>query len=274
MSRWESSKRPRRRSLLALLLLFAQAAGLPVPDGHERQLLSRGYTERVMPVQEDALSPSAADRKRGWLLYKRDRNFEVFPNSRPSPGEQLDKLTIIATPGETESQPFAVYALRAVTGLRVEVISKTEAGLRVEDVLFHPVQYPVARTRGRDEVRGSGAKTFVRYPVFLRQPVVHDVPAESSRLYWVTAAIPENARPGSYAGAIGVTDSSGARYELPVEVRVLPFRLTTEGLPRFGAFFSATKLATRRMGDAQALWTGCCPVVLERQPNRDQKRTR
>jgi hypothetical protein len=196
-----------------------------------------------MPVQAESLSPSAADRKRGWLIYQRDRNFEVFPNSKPAPGEQIDKLTIVATPGETESQPFAIYALSATAGVRADVVSAGEAGLRVEDVLFHPVQYPVARTRGRDEVRGSASRTFVRYPLFLRAPMAHDLPAESSRLYWVTAAVPENARAGSYAGAIRITDSSGARHELPVEVRVLPFRLTTQGLPRFGSFFSATKLA-------------------------------
>src|SRR5688572_587768 len=158
-------KKRRLNSLFALLLLFAQTAGLPVPADQERQLLSRGYTERLMPVQADVLPASADDRKRGWLVYKRDRNFEVFPNSKPAPDEEAGKLTIVATPGETESQPFAIYAMRAASGLRTEVISNAEIGLRVEDVLFHPVQYPVARTRGRDEVRGSGAKTFVRYPV-------------------------------------------------------------------------------------------------------------
>jgi hypothetical protein len=213
-----------------------------------------------MPVQAEVLSPSAEDRKRGWLVYHRDRNFEVFPNSKPTPGERIDKLEIAATPGETESQPFAIYALRATSGIRVEIASKTGVDLRVEDVLFHPVQYPVARTRGRDESRGSGSKTFVRYPVFVRPPGSQESPAESSRLYWVTATIPENARAGSYAGAIRISDSSGTRYELPIDIRVLPFRLTTEGLPRFGAFFSAAKMASgewamlKRYGLDAAQW--------------------
>jgi hypothetical protein len=246
--------------LFAFLLLFAQAAGIPVPANQERQLLIRGFTERLMPVQADLLSPSVEDRKRGWLVYKRDRNFEVFPNSKPAPGEQADKITIIATAGETESQPFAIYALRPAAGVRAEVISNAGADLRVDDVLFHPVQYPVARTRGRDEVRGSGAKTFVRYPVFLRAPAAHDVPADSSSLYWVTAAIRENARAGSYKGAIRISDATGARYDLPVEIQVLPFRLTAEGVPRFGAFFSGTKMASgewamlKRYGLDAAQW--------------------
>jgi hypothetical protein len=246
--------------LVAFLLLFAQTAALPVPDAQERQLLARGYTERLMPVQAQVLSPSTEDRKRGWIIYRRDRNFEVFPNSKPAPGEGIEKLTITATAGETESQPFAIYALGSLPALRTEIVSGFAGDLRVEDVIFHAVQYPTSRTRGRDEVRGSAAKSFVRYPVFLRPATQHDVPAESSRLYWVTATVPENTRAGTYKGSIRISASTGGRHDLPVEIRVLPFRLTSEGLPRFGSFFSGAKMASgewamlKRYGLDAAQW--------------------
>jgi hypothetical protein len=230
--------------------LFAQAGSLPVPPDLERNLRSRGYTERLMPVPPEELSPSPDDEKRGWLVYRRDRNFEVFPNSRPAPGERLDQLTITVTPGESESQPFSVYALRDTRGLLAKAVDTKIGGsdVHVEDVLFHPVQYPVSRTRGRDEVRGANARTFVRYPVFLQPPSAHDVPAQSSRLYWVTVSAPPAAKPGLHDGSINISDGAGGRYRLPVRLRVLPFRLTTEGLPRFGAFFSGAKMARGEWG--------------------------
>lgn len=203
-----------------------------------------------MPVQSETLKPSVMDQRRGWMMYRRDRNFEVFPNSRPAPGEQLERLAITATAGEIESQPFSIFALRDVSGLTADAAIRTDvhwlrASVRVEDVVFHPIQYPTGATRGRDEARGSEGKTFVRYPVFLRPPASHAVRAQSSRLYWVTASIPPDARPGTYSGAILVSDSSGRRQEIPIDVRVLPFKLTTTGVPRFGAFLSAAPMATQ-----------------------------
>lgn len=182
------------------------------------------------------------------MLYQRNRNFEVFPSSQPATGEQLEKLTIVATPGEIESQPFAVFALRDLTGMRVDARIETSvpwlrSAVQVEDVLFHPIQYPTGRTRGRDEVRGSDGKTFVRYPVFLRPSAAHSVPADSTRLYWVTVTIPESAQAGTYHGVIHLADREGNRQTLPLDIRVLPFRLTERGVPRFGSFLSGAPIA-------------------------------
>jgi hypothetical protein len=252
-------------ALLALLLFAGQPADLPVPRDLEAQLRARGYVERVMPAQSETLQPTAIDQKRGWMIYRRDRNFEVFPNSRPASGERLDRLTIVATAGEIESEPFAIYALRQLHAIAVEPSIHTDVtwlrgAVRVEDVLFHPIQHPVATTRGRDEARGSDQKTFVRYPMFLRPPSAHTAPSESSRLYWVTATIPESARPGVYSGTIRLSDDSGARQDIPVDLRVLPFKLTATGLPRFGAFLSNAPLASdewnlmKRYGLDAAQW--------------------
>jgi hypothetical protein len=218
-----------------------------------------------MPVQAEAIKPSAADQKRGWLIYQRDRNFEVFPNSKPAPGEALKTLTITVTPGEIESQPFAVFALRQISEIRVEPAVPSQVDwlrkrIQTEDVLFHPVQYPMAETRARDEARAGEGKTFVRYPVFLRPPAAHPMPPQSSRLYWVTVNAPEEAPYGDHTASISVLDGEGNRLDLPLIVRVLPFRLTNRELPKFGAFLSSAPLATsewalmKRYGLDAAQW--------------------
>jgi hypothetical protein len=230
--------------LSALLLLAAQAADLPVPADLETRLRARGYSERKLAAPaRDKLEASEADRRRGWMFYQRDRNLEVLPDSTPAPGEVLRKLTITATPGEIESQPFAVFALREIPGLQADPKIRSDAGwlrdvVTVEDVLFHPVQYPTGRTRGLDESRQAEAQTFVRYPVFLHAPVPHAIPANTTRLYWVTASVPAGAKPGMYRGTLLV----GGEH-LPLEIRVLPFTLTAAGLPRFGAFLSGAPIA-------------------------------
>ena len=225
----------------------------PGQDGSTAALEQRGYRERVVPEKTEVIAPSAADRARGWMLFRRDRNRELFPHSRPAPGEELTRVVLTATAGEMESEPFAVHALRDsdLPPPRIQGLPF----LKVENVVFHPVQYPTADTRGRDEVRAETAKEFVRYPVFLRPAAAQRIPAGESRMYWVTATLPDDIAPGTYTARLHL-----AGVDLPISVRVLPFKLTTEGLPRFGAFFSGAKMAraewrlAKRYGLDAAQW--------------------
>ncbi len=221
-----------------------RSGDLPIPPDLEEKLKQRGFTEKFLPVQAEELTPKPNDTKRGWLVYHRDRNFEVLPNSKPAPSEALDVLRVVATPGEIESEPFSAYALRDVGALGVypQVMDARGASawltgaMKVEDVLFHPVQL-----RAKDTPVGE--KTFVRYPVFVRPASAHTVRTGTSRLYWVTVQVPESVPPGTYRAAVRLADEDGNEVDLPVEVEVLPFRLTTKGIPSFGAFLSGRTFA-------------------------------
>lgn len=223
-------------ALCACAAALAQSGDLPVPP------VPPGIVEEFLPVQKEMLTPSADDRKRGWLVYQRDRNFELLPNSRPAPGETLSRLRITVTPGEMESQPFSVYALREVKAVRAEL--RGQPWLKVEDVLFHPVQLRTKAMGGSsgefNTTRIKRVSRYVRYPVFVRPAAEQAMPTETSRLYWVTATVPAQTAPGTYSATVRVVENSGAALELPVEVRVLPFQLDDPGV-RFGAFLSNRK---------------------------------
>ncbi|HSB14456.1 MAG TPA: glycoside hydrolase domain-containing protein [Bryobacteraceae bacterium] len=222
----------------------AQRGDLPVPADLEDHLQRRGYAEKFLPAQDETLAPKPEDTRRGWLVYHRDRNYEVLPNSKPGPSETLDVLRLTATPGEIESESFSVYALRDVLDLSVSgKITGASGGstwlasaTKVEDVLFHPIQY-----RGEDEERTE--KTYLRYPMFIRPASAHPAPKGTSRLYWVTVSVPESTSAGVFRTAIEVGDGSGNRLRLPLEVEVLPFTLTRKGVPAFGAFLSGQSFA-------------------------------
>lgn len=232
-------------SSAGVAVALCQPGDLPIPAGYEDNLRQRGFVERYLPVQADVLAPSPADQKRGWLVYHRDRNYEVLPNSRPAPQEALQILNLTVTPGAIESEPFSVYALRDVGKLGVSARLAGAGGesawlvaaAKVEDVLFHPIQY---RARGAEN---RSDKSYLRYPVFIRPPAAHPVPAGTSRLYWITVTVPEKVPAGRYRAAIELSDSSGNSLQLPLEVRVLPFTLTRKGLPSFGAFLSGARFA-------------------------------
>jgi hypothetical protein len=223
-------------ALCACAAAFAQSGDLPVPP------VPGGIEEEFLPVANEMLTPSQADRERGWLLYQRDRNFELLPNSRPAPGEALTALRITVTPGEIESQPFSIYSLRDATAIQASLHG--QSWLKIEDVLFHPVQLRTKAMGGSsgefNTTRIKRLARYVRYPVFLRPVADRSIPANTSRLYWVTAPAPPDTKPGTYQATVRVTESGGPSLDLPVEIRVLPFRLDDPGV-RFGAFLSGRK---------------------------------
>ncbi len=227
------------------LPLQAQTGDLPIPHDYEQSLIELGAVEKFLPVQQDTLIPSANEFARGWLLYVRDRNYEVLPNSKPAPDEATQALRMRATPGEIESQPFSIYALRDAGKIsaspkvaNAEGESAWLAGaVVVEDVLFHPIQYRPINEHTWPTL------SYLRYPIFIRPAVGYPMNSGTSRLYWVTVIVPDNVPAGVYQASIQVTDEKGARAVLQLEVEVLPFELTTEGLPRFGSFLSGAPFA-------------------------------
>ena len=227
------------------LTLLAQTGDLPVPQDYEQSLVDLGAVQRFLPVQQDTLVASSDELARGWLAYTRDRNYEVLPNSKPAPGEALKALRLRAAPGEIESAPFSVYALRDVGRVSAspEVTGASGAGgwlaesAVVEDVLFHPVQYRQINEHTWPTL------SYLRYPVFIRPASGYAMDSGTSRLYWVTVTVPDDVPAGLYRASITITDEKGARQIVPLEVEVLPFRLTTEGLPRFGSFLSGAPFA-------------------------------
>ncbi len=258
-------------SCLAVCSLSAQGGGLPVAPDYLSRLVEQGAVEHFQPVQADSLLPNPAELERGWLLYHRDRNYTVFPNSRPAPGERLDTLRLTVTPGAIESQPFCAYGLRNVEGLAAG--GKVEAegpggwlvsALKVEDVLFHPVQYPLP------EPPKWPTLSYVRYPTFIRPVTAHALPQGESRLYWVTVSVPEGTPSGVYRATLRLVDSGGHGAECPLAVRVLPFRLTEDHLPRFGSFLSGEPFAPgewrlmKRYGlDALQWFWGSHPIRIQ-----------
>lgn len=57
-----------------------------------------------------------------------------------------------------------------------------------------------------------------------------DIPARRLQQFWLTAQPPADTPPGTYSGTITITAAGGMSEELPVRLRVLPFRLDEPAL--------------------------------------------
>ena len=197
-----------------------------VPDG-----------AKEVPFEETAPEPvlTEPEKERGYLLFHRPLTESVYPNTRPLSHERLEALVAFATPGEFEPLTFALYPVRPLQNLKVRCSSLTSslgeisAGrIDVRLATYWNVGFPAYTT----------LSTYRRVPELLERVTVHTSPAGECQWYWLTAHVPNDAKPGLYRGTVTVWDDGfGHAAEIPLALRVLVFPLQKDPLKRFSAYF-------------------------------------
>ncbi len=163
--------------------------------------------------------------------------------TKPRPHEITDRLRIFAAPGEYEPATFMVAAARALKNISVTADDLTMGASRIpkEDIEIHVVRcwYQAGRGPGKsdrkvfvpelllkdDRVELTGYAPEVR----LTGDVIADVPRGTSKQFWLTSRIPEDAAPGTYTSAIHIRADNQPEAELTLEVEVLAIRLMKPG---------------------------------------------
>jgi hypothetical protein len=82
------------------------------------------------------------------------------------------------------------------------------------------------------------------------QPV--DIAAGTVKQFWLTVQVPENAEPGEYSGEIRLTAEGGVEKEIPLRLRVLPFKLE-EPVLRYSIYYRG-KLRKDGIGSISSEW--------------------
>ncbi|OPX22316.1 MAG: hypothetical protein B1H02_06330 [Candidatus Latescibacteria bacterium 4484_107] len=163
--------------------------------------------------------------------------------AKPRPQEITDRLRIFAALGEYEPVTFMVAAAQDLKNVSVTTDDLTMEASRIskKDIEIHVVRcwYQAGRGPGKsdkkvfvpelllkdDRVELTGYEPEVR----LTGDVITDVPRGTSKQFWLTIRIPEDAAPGTYSSAIHVRADDQPEAELTLEVEVLPIRLMKPG---------------------------------------------
>ncbi|MFH1006888.1 MAG: sugar-binding protein [Candidatus Latescibacterota bacterium] len=163
--------------------------------------------------------------------------------TKPRPQEITDRLRIFAALGEYEPATFMVAAAQALYNISVTADDLAMGNTRIakEHIQIHVV-------RCWDQAGGgpvkSVRKVFIpelllkddRAPmhgyapdVRLTGDVITDIPAGTSKQFWLTLWIPEDATPGTYTSAIHFSADNQPQTDLALEVEVLPIHLMKPG---------------------------------------------
>ncbi|MBN1672470.1 MAG: hypothetical protein JXR37_15625 [Kiritimatiellae bacterium] len=235
---------------LGALMIVATPATAAVPEGFAvlgdrikdypplAGFVAAPVEKRVPP------KPSVEDEAHGYMLYARSPSDTVERHSVPALDELTDARDAFATPGEYEPWTFSIYALRELKDVRVTVSPLLGEGGR-------PIPPDHVDLRVLGCVWRLSYGTRYRWmPGFLEHRDAVDVEAETSRRFWITVKVPEDAAPGVYEGAVRITTAQGAR-GLKLRLRVLPFALDrapyrgsmlAPSLQMYGDVFGAERL--------------------------------
>lgn len=171
---------------------------------------------------------SVADQKRGFIVYSRNYLENIYPYTKPNPEDLNPKLQLFATPGEYEPVNFIIYPLKNLSSAKVTVSSIGPVPAKDIDVRY--VRFVKAR---------QNYVVFYKYrivPDILEHFTALDLTQGENARFWITAHVPDNAPAGTYTGKI-TFECSGGKVELPVSLRILPFKLRDDPSKTYGIYY-------------------------------------
>jgi hypothetical protein len=178
---------------------------------------ARKWRELTPAVTTAPFAFSPEEAARGFLLARCNALELVTPYFVPAAGDRLAKISIAAAAGQYEPAPFIVYPSTDIPGCEVSVSDlRGPAGtVAASSVRVYTVQYRYCR---------EGEDAYSVKPVHLAPRSRVDLEARVSREFWMSVFVPEDAKPGEYAGTATVS-AGGRTASVPLEVEVYPFRL-------------------------------------------------
>jgi len=224
----------------------AGAAALEQVDAHRRAEFYSTYFRRAVPDPEPLPDLTTAERGRGYLVFSRHVFSNVDIGSAPRRAELGRPLELFAAQGEAETATFTVLPLEDLGEIAVHVgeLRGPAGTLPASSVQIECCRYRWHPTGPRHEPRPMILMPWSRVKGHARY----------NRRFYLTVRPPAAARPGIYTGSVRISVADKPATDLPMRLRVLPFRLPTLTEVGFSAGYyywgPRKKLFYDRMGTA------------------------
>lgn len=169
---------------------------------------------------QEALAPSAEDTKRGAVPFIRSYLKEIFPGDVPKANEKILEGSIKLTPGEYEPFQFGIKALKDLTEVKAEVVTKLPKGLQAEVRWIESVPM---RTQG-----GSSSKKWHMQPARLWPSNIFptcSVKSEEAQGFFVTVYAEPDLKAQKIPIQIVVKNGADVLATFTVNVTILSFTL-------------------------------------------------
>ena len=193
-------------------------------EANRAEFLARA-AERPLPEPGEVKALPRKEREKEYLLFLPDYDEEVHFNLVPKAEQISRKVARTAARGEVAAFTFAIRPLQRLG--EVEISSGKLSG----DAGTIPASAVQPRV-----VRNLIKRSFNNLRWRLRPWVLDEVegvelPADLTRQFWVTIAVPDDAAAGKYSGELKISAGRRLRETIRIELEVLPFALDEPGIP-------------------------------------------
>jgi hypothetical protein len=203
------------------------------------------WTEaRAEPRVPTTPVPTKAEAANGFITFQRRPFTAIYHDTVPAPFERGGRLEAFAAQGQYEPLSFALYALAELRNLRVTATGLTNkagdaiAAPHIDIRLVMPIRSPVSYGNGQ-------LKRFSLVPFYLEKRDRFEVPQGQTAQLWLTVRVPEEAKGGDYQGLLRIEVGEKAVQQIPLAIKVLPFRLRPTPLETGISYYPSADLAIR-----------------------------
>ena len=201
----------------------------------------------------ETYKPTARQHAKGYLLFSRNYVNSVLPSSAPKEEEINKPLRVFAARGEEEPATFRVYPMKDIKGVTINCTALTDGqghslpadAVRIKHVTYRAIPYYAL----------TDTNTYSIKPFMLKEKPSADFERGVTRQVWLSLRVVEDAAPGVYSGRITFRPANAAPTELPIKLRVLPFKL--QPMPNdvsFGFYYYLPDQYLRYFPDEGRFW--------------------
>lgn len=211
-------------TLSPLFGMFHQPEAFSTLDFHQDSALMSRAPKQFVTLDE---TPGIAEARawdaqaRGPVVFTTHYLARGYPTTVPTPEQRAGPMRIFATPGEYEPAAFAVRAAAAkLEGVTVRLATdlRGDTGARISRA------HVDIRTVEQWE-RWNTSRKFMWMERYLLPLTAVDVPRHTTRRFWLTLHVPDDATADTYRGTVRIEHAGAALGTIDLEAEVLPFVL-------------------------------------------------
>ena len=163
------------------------------------------------------------EKKRGYVVFTRNYMDNIFPSSIPRQKEINKPVRTFASLDEYEPVSFAIRAFKNLKKIKITVSDlKHESGKVIPAGNIDIRELAMIRKRSRF----YRAREYMNVPLILEKRSSYNILPNVSTCFWATVKVPDKRIPyGNYKGIIKISPANAPAYNLPLTVRVFPFKL-------------------------------------------------
>jgi len=179
-----------------------------------------------------------------YLVFTPSSLFQpILPSTLPEAASIGSTMDLKVCAGQIAATSFCVYSKDALSNVKVTadtdlnsaglVIPKTALDIDVVQIRkqlgpgilkdLNEVQIVPDLIVKDDRIALTGTAPIVN----MTGDPVTDIPADTTKQFWLTMTVPQDAKPGTYTTGLTVSSDGVPPFRVPISVTVLPFRLLT-----------------------------------------------